>query len=109
MKKLTDECFDAPETVNEDGNKVQWYEGSRHGVYCILDGEELEKGLMGVAAGRVRMRPAMGSGAVDHIVHHRELPDDAASVPNTSGRHSHGASASILEKFGVVRRDLQGH
>ena len=80
VKQLVDECFNALD-------HTQWYRDSRHGVYCILDDESGDAGLIATAVERVRIRPAMDSGAVDHVIHPRELPDDAVIVPNTSGKH----------------------
>ena len=84
----------------------------RHGADCIFDGEDHAEGLIGVAVERVRIRPAMDSGAVDHVIHPRELPDDAVIVPDTSGKHSHGANGSIIEQFGscgAVPDGTDGH
>ena len=95
VKKLIDECFEALGTGT--GNHTQWYRDSRYGSYCILDEEEgNEDGLIGTSVERVRIRPAMDSGAVDHVIHPRELPDDASIVPNTSGKHFRGANDSVI-------------
>ena len=108
VKRLIDECFEALATVDDSGKKIQWYEDSRHGVYCILDDEDHEEGFLGVAVERVRIRPAMDSGAVDHVIHPRELPDDAIIVPNTSGKHFRGANDSVIEKYGSCDTILEG-
>ena len=101
VKQLVDECFNAID-------HTQWYRDSQHGVYCILDDESDDAGLIATAVERVRIRPAMDSGAVDHVIHPRELPDDAVIVPNTSGKHFRGANDSVIEKYGSCETILEG-
>jgi hypothetical protein len=72
-----------------------------------LDDESADDGFIGVAVGRVRIRQAMDSGAVDHVIHPRELPDDAIIVPNTSGKHFRGANDSVIENYGDVETILE--
>ena len=50
----------------------------------------------------------MESGAVDHVIHLRELPDDAIIVPNTTGKHFKGANDSVIEKYGSCDTILEG-
>ena len=50
----------------------------------------------------------MDSGAVDHVIHPRELPDDAIIVPNTTGKHFKGANDSVIEKYGSCDTILEG-
>jgi hypothetical protein len=96
-------------TVDEQGKPVQWHEDSRHGIYCIIDDDDNHgDGLIATTVERVRIRPAMDSGAVDHVIHPRELPDDAFIVPNTSGRHYRGANDSVIERFGHCDTILEG-
>jgi hypothetical protein len=106
VKKLIDECFEALSIGT--GNHTQWYRDSRQGVYCIPDEEDNEDGLIGTAVERVRIRPATDSGAVDHVIHPRGLPDDAFIVPDASGNHSRGANDSVIEKYGTCDTVLEG-
>jgi len=105
VRRLVDECF---KPMSKDDGATQWYRDSVHGVYCIHDGEGDEEGLIATAVERVRIRPAMDSGAVDHVIHPRELPDDAHIVPNTSGKHYRGANDSVIERFGSCDTILEG-
>ena len=106
VEKLIDECFNA--LAVGATNNVQWYRDSQHGVYCILDDHDDVDDLIGAAVERVRIRPAMDSGAVDHVIHPRELPDDALIIPNTSGKHFRGANDSVIEKYGTCDTVLEG-
>ena len=108
VTQLVDECFKTLTADDGTGNHIQWYRDSRHGVYCILDEEENDNGLIATAVERFRIRPAMGSGAVGHVIHPRELPDDAFIVPNTSGNHFRGANDSVIETFGTCDTVLEG-
>ena len=96
VSKLIDECFKALDTVDERGKPVRWYEDSRHGVYCILDDDDSGDGLIATAVERVRIRPAMDSGAADHVIHPRELPNGAFIAPNTTGNHFRGADNTVI-------------
>ncbi len=51
----------------------------------------------------------MGSGAVDHVIHPRELPDEAAIVPNTSAEHFRGVNDSVIEKCGSCDTTPEGN
>ena len=101
VKQLVDECFNALD-------HTQWYRDSRHGVYCILDDDDNGNDLIATAVERVRIRPAMDSGAVDHVIHPRELPDDAIIVPNTSGKNYRGANDTVIERYGSCDTILEG-
>ncbi len=59
--------------------------------------EEEEDELLGNIRERVRIRPAMDSGAVANVLHPKDLPADAEPKPNTSGRHFVGANNSKIE------------
>ena len=108
VKKLIDDCMNAMITIDEQGEQVQWYKDSRHGVYCILDDDDNGNDLIATAVERVRIRPAMDSGAVDHVIHPRELPDDAIIVPNTSGKNYRGANDTVIERYGSCDTILEG-
>ena len=108
VNKPVDECIDAMINVDERGKQTQWYSDSRHGVYCTLDDEDGVGELIASAVGRVRIRPAMDSGAVDHVIHPRELPDDAFIVPNTTGKNYRGANDTIIERYGSCETILEG-
>ena len=108
VKKLIDDCIDAMANVDERGKHTQWYRDSKHGVYCILDDDDDGGELIASAVERVRIRPAMDSGAVDHVIHPRELPDDACIVPNTTGKNYRGANDTIIERYGSCETTLEG-
>ena len=54
------------------------------------------------AVQRVRIRPAVDSGAVRNVINPKELPDDAIIKPNTTGKHFRGANNSVIEYYGDV-------
>ena len=68
--------------------------------------EDDDHGDICAAVERVRIRPAMDSGAVANVIHPKELPDDAVVKPNTSGRHFRGANNSVIENYGDVDTPL---
>ena len=55
-------------------------------MLCIAE-EEDDDQVPAAASEAVRLRVAMDSAAVDHVMHPRDLPADVEYVPNTSGRH----------------------
>ena len=69
--------------------------------------EEEEDELLGNIRERVRIRPAMDSGAVANVLHPKDLPADAEPKPNTSGRHFVGANNSKIEKYGSCVTQLE--
>ncbi len=69
--------------------------------------EEEEDELLGNIRERVRIRPAMDSGAVANVLHPKDLPADAEPKPNTSGRHFVGANNSKIEKYGSCVTKLE--
>ena len=68
-------------------------------VPCI-DEEEDEDQILAAASEAVKLRVAMDSAAVDHVIHPRDLPADVEYVPNTTGRHFIGANDAQIEKHG---------
>lgn len=59
------------------------------------------------AVQKVRIRPAMDSGAVANVINPKELPDDAIIRPNTTGKHFRGANDSVIEYYGDVDTILE--
>ncbi len=71
----------------------------------LVDEEEEE--LLGNIRERVRIRPAIDSGAVANVLHPKDLPADAEPKPITSGRHFVGANSSKIEKYGSCVTQLE--
>ena len=46
-------------------------------------------------------------GACDHVINPDELPDDAAIIPNTTGKHPKGANDSVIENYCDVETVLE--
>ena len=66
-----------------------------------------EEELIGMAAERVIVRPAMDSGSVANVIHPKELPRDAEPMPNTAGKDFVGANNSKIERYGKCRTKLE--
>ena len=66
----------------------------------VLDYEEEEDNLIGVAVESVKIKPAMDSGAVANVVHPAELPDGVEVVPNETDTHFTGAGGGRIKRFG---------
>ncbi len=60
-----------------------------------------EDDLIATAVEKVKVRPAMDSGAVANVLNPKDLPSDAEPVPNTSGKHFVGAKGDTIEKYGT--------
>ena len=58
------------------------------------DGEQ----ILAAASEAVRLRVAMDSAAVEHVIQPCDLAADVEYVPNTSGRHFIGANDAHIEK-----------
>ena len=69
--------------------------------------EDDDHGDICAAVERVRIRPAMDSGAVANVIHPKELPDDAVVKPNTTGKHFRGANNSVIENYGDAETILE--
>ena len=74
-------------------------------MFCIEE-EEDEDQVLAAASEAVRLRVAMDSAAVDHVIHPRDLPADVEYVPNTTGRHFIGANDAHIEKYGSCKTVL---
>ncbi len=66
----------------------------------VLDYEEEEDNLIGVAVESVKIKPAMDSGAVANVVHPAELPDGVEVVPIETDTHFTGAGGGRIKRFG---------
>ena len=78
---------------------------SRGAVNMIL--EEADEEMLANIREKVRIRPAMDSGAVANVLHPKDLPADAEPKPNTTGRHFVGANNSKIEKYGSCVTQLE--
>ena len=67
---------------------------------CLYDQLDDDEDMIASAVAKVLIRPAMDSGAVDNVIHPKELPDDAEPQPNVTGKHFRGANNTVIEKFG---------
>ena len=63
--------------------------------------------LLATASAKVIIRPAMDSGAVDNVLHPKDLPADVELAPHTTGRHFVGANNSKIERFGSCKTKLE--
>ena len=69
--------------------------------------EEADEEMLANIREKVRIRPAMDSGAVANVLHPKDLPADAEPKPNTTGRHFVGANNSKIEKYGSCVTQLE--
>ena len=74
-------------------------------VPCIESEDDHEQ-IPAAASEAVRLRVAMDSAAVDHVIHPRDLPADVEYMPNTSGRHFIVANDAHIEKYGSCQTVL---
>ena len=74
-------------------------------VVCIEDGGDDEQ-FLAAASEAVRLRAAMDSAAVDHVINPRDLHADVEYVPTTTGRHFVGANNAHIEKYGSCQTVL---
>ena len=73
-------------------------EHTLHSISCI-EMEEQEEVLANTSES-TRIKVAMDSAAVDHVIHPEELPQSVEHAPNTTGKHFAGANNAHIEKFG---------
>ena len=74
-------------------------------MLCIEE-EDDEDQILAAASEAERLRVAMDSAAVDHVIRPRDLPADVEYVPNTSGRHFIGANDAHIQKYGSCKTVL---
>ena len=74
-------------------------------LMCIEEADD-EDQVLAAASEAVKIRVAIDSAAVDHVIHPRDLPSDVEYVPNTSGRHFVGANDAHIEKYGSCQTVL---
>ena len=74
-------------------------------MLCIEDEGDDEQ-ILAAASEAVRLRVAMDSAAVDHVINPWDLPADVEYVPNTTGRHFVGANDAHIEKYGSCQTVL---
>ena len=74
-------------------------------LLCIEEADD-EDQVLAAASEAVKIRVAIDSAAVDHVIHPRDLPSDVEYVPNTSGRHFVGANDAHIEKYGSCQTVL---
>ena len=134
LQELVTECFDALEAIGSDGRGAA--ADPMRCVPCtpapgmppsctvsatfaptaptaptapinmmVVD-DAADEGFIGTVT-QVRVRPAAGPGACDHVINPDELPDDAVVVPNASGKHFKGANDSVIENYGDVETVLE--
>ena len=74
-------------------------------LMCIEEADD-EDQVLAAASEAVKIRVAIDSAAVDHVIHPRDLPSDVEYIPNTSGRHFVGANDAHIEKYGSCQTVL---
>ena len=57
---------------------------------------------------RVVIKPAIDSGAVDNVIHPRDLPADSEPEPNLTGKHYVGPKGERIDKYGCCATRLEG-
>ena len=72
----------------------------------VLEHEEGEQAILNTAE-KVKVKVAVDSGAVDNVIHPKELPADARPQPNTIGKHFAGPKGEQVEKFGSCDTRLE--
>ncbi len=72
----------------------------------VLEHEEGEQAILNTAE-KVKVKVAVDSGAVDNVIHPKELPADASPQPNTTGKHFVGPKGEQIEKFGSCDTRLE--
>ena len=88
-------------------HKAQADARARDGDALICEDEECAEDIIAAVAERVRVRPAMDSGATANVIHPNELPAGCHIEPNRTNRHFRGANNSRIERFGAVRTLLE--
>ncbi len=98
------ECVDCLEEILRSEPRTAPRQNS---LACVLDQLDDDEDVIGSTIEKVLIRPAMDSGAVDNVIHPKELPDDAEPEPNTTGKHFRGANNSVIEKYGSCDTTLE--
>jgi hypothetical protein len=57
---------------------------------------------------RVKVKVAVDSGSVAHVLHPKHLPKDCTPEPNITGNHFTGAGGEMIEKSGTCLTELEG-
>ena len=76
------------------------------GLHCQDYVSDSEKQLIAATVASAKVRVAMDSAAVDHVIHADELPDGVECEPNVNGKHFVGANLTQIERYGSCKAKL---
>ncbi len=101
MSKIVRDAILAVERAELDAAAKAVEDSSITAINVIT--EEDNEGFIGSAVEKVRVRPAMDSGAVGNVLHPKDLPAGSSPVPNTTGKHFCGPKGETIEKYGTCK------